>query len=131
MSELSEKFAMGFDHSFGGRMLSGGGYRLSKTWLVQGLMKNGPPRVGIWKGGSTGKRHSWLRGEVKTVVSVFALLILFLLFDSFMMSVFQSTNVQTASDMTTPGWPKVKILFLFGGLVSLFSLKFCSGLAYR
>lgn len=96
-----------YDPSNIGRRISGGDYNLnSKMLLLHGLkshdfhvLRNDSIKYSTCKGSFLGKKHLWLRKDVKSIVFVFVLMGFLLLLDSFLVSFFDSMILQNSSTL--------------------------------
>ncbi|CBI30704.3 hypothetical protein VitviT2T_015228 [Vitis vinifera] len=79
-----------------GRRISGGDYNWNRNLLLHGL-KNEPAKFGACKGVYVGKKHTWFRKHVRSVVFMFGLMGFLFLLDSLMVSIFDSMNLQGSS----------------------------------
>lgn len=86
---------LGSDVSLG-RRISGGDYNWNRTLLLHGL-KNEPPKFGACKGVYVGKKHTWFRKHVRSVVLMFGLMCFLFLLDSLMVSIFDTMTVKSSS----------------------------------
>ncbi|KAL5575212.1 hypothetical protein UlMin_016911 [Ulmus minor] len=82
---------------FIGRRGSGGDW-YSKTVLKNDFhgFKYDSSKYGTYKGNYVGKRHVWLRKHLKSIALMIALMGFLFLFDSLMVSFFDSTNLQNS-----------------------------------
>nr|XP_011460620.1 PREDICTED: uncharacterized protein At1g04910-like isoform X1 [Fragaria vesca subsp. vesca] len=101
-----------YDPSNVGRRMSGGDYSLSSKMLwLHGLqshdfhvLRNDSMKYSSCKGSFVGKKHLWLRKDVKSVVFVFVLMSFLILLDSFLVSFFDSMILQNGSTVRkSPG----------------------------
>ncbi|KAB5534129.1 hypothetical protein DKX38_017215 [Salix brachista] len=84
-----------------GRRLSGGDNNWkSKVALLHDL-KHEYGKLGSCKAVYVGKRHLWFRKHVKSIVFMFALMGSLFLLDSFLVSLFDSINLQNSSSSRT------------------------------
>lgn len=95
----------GIDPQFSSRM-SGCENHWSKAMQVHGF-KNEPAKFGAFKGVSAGRRTLSFRRHVRTIGFVFLWMGFFVLFDEFMVSIFDSVNLHNASRPAKWSGPKV------------------------
>lgn len=81
-----------------GRRVSGVDYNWSRNLLLHGL-KNEPAKYGACKGVYVGKKHTWFRIHVKSVVIMFGLMGSLFLLDSLLFSIFDSMNLPGSSGL--------------------------------
>ncbi|TQD82308.1 hypothetical protein C1H46_032152 [Malus baccata] len=94
-----------YDPSNVGRRMSGGDNHLnSKMLFLHGLkndhfhtVRSDSVKYGTCKGSFVGKKHLWLRKDVRSFITVFALMGFLLLLDSFLVSVFYSMVLQNST----------------------------------
>lgn len=89
------------------RKMSGCENHWNKAIQMHGF-KNEYAKLGASKGVSAGRRTSSLRRHVKTVGFVFLWMGFFLLFDEFMVSIFDSVNLRNVSRPAKSSRPKVQ-----------------------
>lgn len=83
----------------------------TKVVLLEGL-KNEYGKLGS-KGVYVGKRHIWFRKHVRSIAFMFALMGFLFLLDSFMVSIFDSINVQNDSTSSNSSGLKVWYILLY------------------
>ncbi|XP_024924324.3 O-fucosyltransferase 8 isoform X1 [Ziziphus jujuba] len=86
----------GNDPSIGRRMSGGDNHWNSKMVLPYGW-KNDNAKYTTCKTSYIGKKHLWLRKHVKSIFFMFGLMGLLFLLDSLMVSIFDSTSLETSS----------------------------------
>ncbi|XP_050370699.1 O-fucosyltransferase 8 [Argentina anserina] len=94
-----------YDPSNAGRRMSGGDYSLnSKMVWLHGLkshdfhvLRSHSMKYSTCKGSYVGRKHLWLRKDVKSIVFVFVLMSFLILLDSFLVSFFDSMILQNSS----------------------------------
>ncbi|KAB2081873.1 hypothetical protein ES319_A05G160800v1 [Gossypium barbadense] len=84
------------DPSIGRRILGGDNYWNSKVVLLHGL-KDNSGKFTPCKGVYVGKKHTWLRRNVKPIAFMLVLMAFLFLLDSLMVSIFGSINLQGSS----------------------------------
>ncbi|KAK9936602.1 hypothetical protein M0R45_013434 [Rubus argutus] len=89
-----------YDPSNIGRRISGGDYNLnSKMLFLHGLKSHDSIKYSTCKGSFLGKKHLWLRKDVKSIIFVFVLMGFLLLLDSSLVSFFDSIILQNSSTL--------------------------------
>ncbi|PPR89879.1 hypothetical protein GOBAR_AA30800 [Gossypium barbadense] len=97
------------DPSIGRRILGGDNYWNSKVVLLHGL-KDNSGKFTPCKGVYVGKKHTWLRRNVKPIAFMLVLMAFLFLLDSLVVSIFGSINLQGSSPTIPsdaredPGW---------------------------
>ncbi|XP_024437199.1 O-fucosyltransferase 8 isoform X2 [Populus trichocarpa] len=84
-----------------GRRLSGGDNNWKTKVALLHDLKHEYGKLGSCKAVYVGKRHLWFRKHVKSIVFMFALMGSLFLLDSFMVSLFDSINLQNSSPSRT------------------------------
>ncbi|KAL1169693.1 hypothetical protein V6Z11_A05G163500 [Gossypium hirsutum] len=84
------------DPSIGRRILGGDNYWNSKVVLLHGL-KDNSGKFTPCKGVYVGKKHTWLRRNVKPIAFMLVLMAFLFLLDSLVVSIFGSINLQGSS----------------------------------
>lgn len=77
----------------------------NKAMQMHGF-KNEPAKFGAFKGVSAGRRTWSFRRHVKNIGFVFLWMGFFIIFDEFMVSVFDAVNLRNVSRPTRSSWPK-------------------------
>lgn len=98
----------GNDPSIGRRMSGGDNHWNSKMVLPYGW-KNDNAKYTTCKTSYIGKKHLWLRKHVKSIFFMFGLMGLLFLLDSLMVSIFDSTSLETSSVPDKPSGLKVHL----------------------
>ncbi|KAD3068818.1 hypothetical protein R6Q59_017185 [Mikania micrantha] len=80
------------------RRISGGVYQWDKFELFHGLNSNSM-KLGSFKGGYVGKRHTWFRKHFSSIVFTAALMIFLFLLDSLIGSIFEPSVIQSNSTL--------------------------------
>lgn len=80
-----------------GRRTSAGEYNWNSKAALLHKLKNESGKLNSCKGAQIGKRHMWFRKQVRLIVCTFVLMGFFFLFDSLMVSIFDSVNLQDSS----------------------------------
>ncbi|KAM1004720.1 hypothetical protein EV2_005011 [Malus domestica] len=111
-----------YDPSNVGRRMPGGDNHLnSKMLFLHGLkndhlqvVKSDSVKYGTCKGSFAGKKHLWLRKDVRSIVIVFALMGFLLLLDSFLVSIFDSMVLQNSSTYVSnpPGFKENRVPYV-------------------
>lgn len=93
-----------------GRRVSGGDYYWnSKPASFHGSKNDSFGKYGSYKGNNhVGKKHIWLRNHLKSIALMFVFMAFFFLLDSFMVSIFESLNLQSSSAPEKSSWIKVQ-----------------------
>lgn len=99
---------IGNDPSIGRRMSGVDHHWSSKMVLPHGL-KSDTMKYTTCKASYAGKKHSWLRKHMKSIVLMFGLMGLFFLLDSLLVSIFDSTNLENSSISSKSSRLKVQL----------------------
>lgn len=86
-----------YDPSNVGRRMPGGDNLLNSKMLLLHGLRNDSVKYTTCKGSFVGKKHLWLRKDVRSIIFVFALMGFLLLLDSFLVSIFDSMVLQNSS----------------------------------